>query len=65
MLLGHAVPPGALLRAVSSSAPKLKIALILPQNEAAPTATALGGIAKQLTMAGKRAGVVPSSQPHG
>lgn len=49
LLLQHAVPPGAVLRPLSSSAPKLKIALILPQNEGSPTATALGGIAKELS----------------
>lgn len=60
LLLRHAIPPGAVLRPISASAPKLKIALILPQQEASPTAAALGGIAKELSLGERKATAAPS-----
>ena len=50
LLLQHAIPPGAVLRPISNSGPKLKIALILPHQNASPTAMALSGIAKELLL---------------
>ena len=49
LLLQHTVPPGAVLRPLAGSAPRLKIALLLPTREGSPTAIALGGIAQELS----------------